>query len=961
MCMKNISCYCLLTGLLFCSCTEKMYEQTNDSVVVRVQQNDGTGANLVRLQVMGDKLIHVSATPERRFADPHSLVVVPQEKRTPFTVTHNGDTVTVSTESVRASVLASTGEVWFTDEDGNMILQENKGGGKTFTPIEVEGTKGYTIRQVFESPDDEAFYGLGQHQSDEFNYKGKNEELFQYNTKVSVPFIVSNKNYGVFLDSYSLCRFGNPNDYLQLGDVFKLYDKDGKEGAITGTYVPSAGSGAKTLVRREDSLYFEHLVREDLSKVVNLPEDFPLYESKVTYEGDIEPSQSGEFKFILYYAGYMTVSIDNKVVVPERWRTAWNPNRYKFSVNLEAGKRVPLKVEWTPDGAVSYSGLRVMSPVDPKEQGKQSWWSEMTPQLDYYFVAGDDMDDVISGYRTLTGKSPIMPKWAMGYWQSREKYNTQEEMLSTLKGFRDRRIPIDNIVLDWNHWPEDAWGSHEFDKARFPDPQMLVDSIHAMHGRMMISVWPKFYTTTEHFREFDEKGWIYRQSVEDSLRDWVGPGYTYGFYDAYSADARKLFWNQMYEHYYPLGIDAWWMDASEPDIHDCTDLQYCKDLCGPTALGPSAEFFNAYALMNAGAIYNGQREADNDRRVFLLTRSGFAGLQRYSTATWSGDIATCWEDMKAQISAGLNFSISGIPYWTMDIGGFSVKSRFVAAQQQWNMTRTENADYKEWRELNTRWFQFGAFCPLYRAHGQYPFREPWEIAPEGHPAYNSIVYYTKLRYNMMPYIYSLAGMTWFEDYTIMRPLVMDFTSDTNVNDIGDQFMFGPAFMVSPVYNYGDRTRKMYFPKCEGWYDFYTGKYQNGGETVEVKAPYERVPLYVRAGSIVPFGEDIQYTDEKPADHIILYVYQGADGDFTLYEDEGVNYNYEKGMYTMIPIEYDDEERTLTIGERQGSYPGMVEERTFTIVPVSRDNARPFSLKTKGIDVKYTGSEQSIKL
>ena len=215
----------------------------------------------------------------------------------------------------------------------------------------------------------------------------------------------------------------------------------------------------------------------------------------------------------------------------------------------------------------------------------------------------------------------------------------------------------------------------------------------------------------------------------------------------------------MYEHYYPLGIDAWWMDASEPNVRDCTDLQYRKDLCGPTALGPSAEFFNAYALMNADAIYNGQRGVDNNKRVFLLTRSGFAGLQRYSTATWSGDIATRWEDMKAQISAGLNFAVSGIPYWTMDIGGFCVENRYVAGQKQWNETKTENADYKEWRELNTRWFQFGAFCPLYRAHGQYPLREPWEIAPEGHPAYKSIVYYTKLRYNLMPYIYSLAGMT----------------------------------------------------------------------------------------------------------------------------------------------------------------------------------------------------------
>lgn len=949
--MKNIF-YCLLPGLLFGACSNKVYEETGDSVIVKVQQKEIGGPRLVRLQVMGDKLIRVSATADSKFADPQSLIVVPQEKQTSFAVVQNGDTIIVSTEEVKASVLASTGEVWFTDRNGELILQENKGGGKKFTPIEVEGTKGYTICQVFESPEDEAFYGLGQHQADEFNYKGKNEELFQYNTKVSVPFVVSNKNYGILLDSYSLCRFGNPNDYSQLNRIFKLYDKTGQEGALTGTYVPKKG---ETLVRREDSIYFENL-----KTIENLPKKLPLMGANVTYEGEIEPAQTGEFKFILYYAGYVKVYLNNELVVPERWRTAWNPNSYKFAAHLEAGKRVPLKIEWQPDGGQSYCGLRALTPVDPKEQGKQSWWSEMTKQLDYYFMAGEDMDDVISGYRTLTGKSPVMPKWAMGFWQSREKYNTQDEMLGALKGFRDRKIPLDNIVLDWNHWPENAWGSHEFDKPRFPDPKAMVDSIHAMHGRMMISVWPKFYVTTEHFKEFDENGWMYQQSVRDSLKDWVGPGYHYGFYDAYDPDARKLFWKQMYEHYYPLGIDAW-MDASEPNVRDCTDLEYRKALCGPTALGSSTEFFNAYALMNAEAIYDGQRGVDNNKRVFLLTRSGFAGLQRYSTATWSGDIGTRWEDMKAQISAGLNFAMSGIPYWTMDIGGFCVENRYVAGQKQWNATKTENADYKEWRELNARWYQFGAFVPLYRAHGQYPFREIWEIAPEGHPAYQSVVYYTKLRYNMMPYIYSLAGMTWFNDYTIMRPLVMDFTADTQVNNIGDQYMFGPSFMVSPVYRYGDRSREIYFPQAEGWYDFYSGKFQPGGERKVIEAPYERIPLYVRAGAIVPFGDDIQYTDEKPADHIRLYIYQGADGKFTLYEDEGVNYNYEQGMYAMIPMKYDEATKTLVIGERQGEFPGMLKERTFTVVTVNKEKAQPFDLNAKGVTVKYNGSEQTLKL
>ena len=573
--MKNIF-YCLLPGLLLGACSNKVYEKTGDSVIVKVQHKETGGPRLVRLQVMGDKLIRVSATADSKFADPQSLIVVPQKKQTSFAVVQNGDTITVSTEEVKASVLASTGEVWFTDKNGELILQENKGGGKTFTPIEVEGTKGYTVCQVFESPEDEAFYGLGQHQADEFNYKGKNEELFQYNTKVSVPFVVSNKNYGILLDSYSFCRFGNPNDYSQLNRIFKLYDKTGQEGALTGTYVPKKG---ETLVRREDSIYFENL-----KTIENLPKKLPLMGAKVTYEGEIEPAQTGEFKFILYYAGYVKVYLNNEPVVPERWRTAWNPNSYKFAAHLEAGKRVPLKIEWQPDGGQSYCGLRALTPVNPEEQGKQSWWSEMTKQLDYYFMAGENMDDVISGYRSLTGKSPVMPKWAMGFWQSREKYNTQEEMLGALKGFRDRKIPLDNIVLDWNHWPENAWGSHEFDKARFPDPKAMVDSIHAMHARMMISVWPKFYVTTEHFKEFDENGWMYQQSVKDSLKDWVGPGYHYGFYDAYDPDARKLFWQQMYEHYYPLGIDAWWMDASEPNVRDCTDLEYRKALCGPTAL-----------------------------------------------------------------------------------------------------------------------------------------------------------------------------------------------------------------------------------------------------------------------------------------------------------------------------------------------------------------------------------------
>jgi alpha-D-xyloside xylohydrolase len=468
----------------------------------------------------------------------------------------------------------------------------------------------------------------------------------------------------------------------------------------------------------------------------------------------------------------------------------------------------------------------------------------------------------------------------------------------------------------------------------------------------MISVWPKFYQTTEHFKEFQSKGWMYMQAIKDSIRDWVGPGYVGSFYDAYSADARKLFWKQMKEHLYTLGIDAWWMDASEPNVRDCTDMPYRKALCGPTALGPSTEYFNAYALMNAEAIYDGQRGTDNNKRVFLLTRSGFAGLQRYSTATWSGDIATRWEDMKAQISAGINFSISGVPYWTMDNGGFCVEKRYEQAKEG-------SEDLNEWRELNVRWHQFGAFVPLFRTHGQFPYRELWNIAPDNHPAYKTMLYYTQLRYRLMPYIYTMAGMSHFNDFTIMRALMMDYSSDKNVLNVSDQYMFGKELMICPVYQYKARTREVYFPKEAGWYNLYNGKYTAGGQKQTVDATYDRMPIYVAAGSILPMGKVIQNTTQAQTD-LTLYVYAGKNGTFSLYEDENTNYNYEKDASATIKFTYDDKNKTVTIADRKGSFKGMAKERNISIILVQQNNPVGIDSPTKEEKtIHYTGSNISV--
>ena len=887
------------------------YLQNGNFLTVQLKQHQNFGPSQIRLQVVSDKIIRVQATAEQSFRNKTSLIILPQSTNVKYQVEEQGDNLVITTAAMRAVLNEATGHISFFDLKGNVLLNEVAQGGKTFKPFTVPDREigvdiakvpetqkhGWSWRALFDSPDNEAFYGLGQHQSEELNMKGKNEDLFQYNTKVSVPFVVSNKNYGILWDSYSYCRWGNPDDYLQLNRAFKLYDKDGKEGQLTGTYVDKNG---QKIVRGEDSIYFEYAMPDgseickqtDKGGIQNLPQGFALNGSKVVYEGYVEAPTNSFYQFILYYAGYMKIYIDGKLVVPERWRTAWNPNSYKFDAPIKQGVKTPIRIEWQPDGDVSYCGLRVAAPRSEAEKNQLSIWSEMSPDMDYYFIAGQNLDEVISGYRTLTGKASVYPKWALGFWQSRERYQSSQDIEENLKKFRDLHIPVDNIVQDWNYWPIDAWGCHNFEKSRYPNPQAMLDSVHAMNGRFMISVWPKFYDTVKNYKELDSKGWMYHQAIKDDIHDWLG--YRGSFYDAYSDGARKMFWRQMDENLYSkykFGIDAWWMDASEPNVRDCTPMWYRKALSGPTALGTSTEYFNAYSIVNADAIYNGQRSVNPNQRVFLLTRSGFAGEQRYSTATWSGDIATRWEDMRAQMTAGLNYSMAGLPFWGMDQGGFCVENRYVAAQQEFDKTGKENADLKEWRELQARWNEFGCFVPLYRTHGQWPTREVWNIAPADHPAYKSIVYYDKLRYRLMPYLYSMTGMVHFKDYTMMRGLVMDFNGDDKIYDIKDQWMFGSALMACPVGEYQKYSRNVYLPKQKGWYDFYTGKHYAGGQTIVADAPYEKIPVFVPEGAILPVGPEMEWSDQKKPELIDLYVYAGKDGEFTIYEDEGTNYNY----------------------------------------------------------------------
>ncbi|MFT3827264.1 MAG: glycoside hydrolase family 31 protein [Chitinophagaceae bacterium] len=924
------------------------YSKLDNGIIVKLKTKSRNGASLVKLQAITDKIIHVTATPLDSFAKTTSLMVT-DEKRNPvkWDVKEGGNSITLYTAAINATVSLETGEVNFTDKAGNPILQESKDEGKTFTPIFVEGESAYKVKQTFVAAPGEAYYGLGQHQQGIMNYRGYQVNLEQYNTEVAVPFLVSSKNYGILWDNYSITRVGDTRQMESLSGL-RLYAADGSEGWLTATYSKKSNPSEILLQRPESSIAYEYL---DAMK--NFPPTIKLGSAVVKWDGSIESGVSGQHKFLFRYAGYAKIWVGGKLVA-NRWRQAWNPGYASFEVDMEKGKKYPITIEWNPDGDESYISLKWLSPLQGNAKNELSFLSESGDQVDYYFVYGNNMDEVISGYRNITGKAPIMPKWAMGLWQSRERYKTQDEIINTVAEFRKRKIPIDNIVLDWSYWKENQWGSQEFDTARFPDPDAMIKDLHEKYNtQFMISVWAKFYEGIPTYKDFDSKGFLYKRNIADQRRDWIGKGYTSTFYDALNPAAREAFWLLLNTKLYKKGIDAWWLDSTEPDIHSNLSAEERKKLMTPTALGNSTRYFNAFALQNAQGVYLGQRKTNPDKRVFILTRSAYAGSQRYAAATWSGDVAARWDDLRDQIPAGINFSMSGIPYWTVDIGGFSVEKRFEKAQGE---------TLEEWREMVTRWYQFGAFCPLFRVHGQFPYREIYNVAPEEHPAYKSMLYYDKLRYRLMPYFYSLAGKTYHDNYTIMRGLIMDFGADEAVKNIGDQYMLGPSFMVNPVYNYKARERDVYLPATTGWYDFYTGEYKTGGQHISAVAPMERMPLFVKEGSIIPAGPELQYSTEKPANVITLYVYTGKDTQFNLYEDENTNYRYEQGAFANIPITYNEQEKTLTIGTREGAFDGMLQKRTFRIVWVTKNKATSFDPdKSTAQALQYTGKEQKIRI
>lgn len=584
--------------------------------------------------------------------------------------------------------------------------------------------------------------------------------------------------------------------------------------------------------------------------------------------------------------------------------------------------------------------------------------SEVGECIDYYFMYGASADGVIAQIRELTGQAPMYPLWSYGFFQSRERYKSQKETMEVVDKYRELGVPLDCIIQDWQYWgPDSNWNSMNFDNPEFPEPQKMIDHIHKKNAKIMISIWASFGQDTKQYKDLKAMNALF------DFITWPRNGGVRA-YDVYNPEARKLFTDYLNKGLTSKGIDGWWTDSTEPDHLDAED----KDFDIPTAMGTYRSVVNAYPLMANKGVYENQRNYTSDKRALLLTRSAFAGQQRYATNIWSGDIRSTWEVLKKQVPTGLNFSLTGIPYWNTDIGGFFL----------WDY-EGEVAN-KAYQELYTRWFQYATFTTMQRSHGSGVSKEIYNLGKKGDWSYDSEEKYINLRYALLPYIYSTAWQVTNNASSMMRALYMDFNTDTNVHNIGNEYMFGKSFLVAPVTdpmyvsstenkwknpkeNFSTiKTQNVYLPEGSKWFDFWTGETLNGGQTVQKEVPIDIIPLYIRAGSIVPFGPKVQYSTQKNWDNLEVRIYPGTDGEFVMYEDENDNYNYEKGLYSTIKFEWNDATQTLTIGDRNGAFPGMLKSRTFNLILVDAKNGIGSQQSDKFTKkISYNGKAKKVKL
>lgn len=808
-----------------------------------------TDEGVLVIQVLADRILRTVFTREEACTAPETnspMIVSQPDRDVEWSVTERDERLTLHTDELGVEVAKDGCALTWRDADGTRLVGEPPEGGKAIRPVDVADMAGENAASPLETLDrdaysttlelefaaDEAIYGLGQHDDGIADYRGEHQYLYQHNTKVSMPAIVSTRGYGMLWDTYSLATFHDDQH---------------------GSYV----------------------------------------------------------------------------------------------------------------------------------------WTECDDELDYYFVYGPEFDEIVSGFRRLTGSATMLPRWSYGYVQSKERYESQDELLEVVDEYRDREVPLDAIVQDWQYWPDSKpgdpnfeewggpdgdwgrWGQKSFEPSRFPDPDALTEELHRKNVRLMISIWPNTLVGPDH-EELAAAGHL----LDDT--DLTAPDNERHYYDVFSEAARELYWAQAKTGLFDHGIDAWWADSTEPynpdwGLEEPLEPEQRLRLITDTykrVFDPG--FVNAYSLFQAKGIYEGQRSTTDEKRVLNLTRSGYPGQQRYGAITWSGDVEATWDRLAKQIADGLQFTTTGNPRWTLDIGGFFVHDN-TDEEFYANGAFDDGHEDEGYRELYTRWFQFGTFLPMCRSHGTNTPREIWRFGDPGDRTYDTIERFIELRYRLVPYIYSLAGWETHRNYTMFRHLAFEFREDETVHDVADQFMCGPSFMVCPItepmyFGPGSepldgraKARDVYLPAGTEWYDFWTGHHYEGGQWILADAPLEKMPLFVSAGSIVPMGPVVQHTGETIHAPWQLRVYSGRDGSFELYEDAGDGYAYENGEYATTRIQWDDATGELTIDDREGSFPELIEERSFELVVVEDGVGTGVERADPCETVTYRGDATAVEL
>jgi alpha-D-xyloside xylohydrolase len=785
--------------------------------------------------------------------------------------------VEVKCKNAAVTIDKQTGNLSFTDQSGKTILSETVGSRK-LTAGTVMGEPCFAAEQSFESPADEFIFGLGQFQDGHFNLKGITRRLTQVNSQIAIPFIYSSKGYGLLWHQYGLTDFNPADNFI-------------------------------TLVKQEKSAG-----NEQMAEVTTTSGTQKVSQNQSLYTGKFTVPQDGEYSVFMDLGDMGNrhfVVIDGNTCLDQN--NMWLPPTAGARLNLKAGEH-DVQLICKSDNKPTLSWKLI--------DHTTTFRSPNAKMLDYVVFTGS-ADEVIASYRNLSGNAPMLPRWAYGFWQCRERYTSGKHLVETVKEFRKRNYPMDVIVQDWQYWGNRGWGVPQFDTVNYANPKGFIKELHDLNSHFSVSIWSNPDKNSALGKEYVAKNLF----IPDTK--WL---------DYFSPETRKEYWNALKINMFDNGVDSWWMDAVEPENDALKGTR--------TYLGVGDFYRLTYPLMVSQAVYEGQREASSGKRVCILTRSAFLGQQRYGVINWSGDIGGNWDTYKRQIVAGLNYTISGLPYWTTDIGGF------------FRPGPTQYEDEK-YQELLIRWYQWGAFNPIFRIHGYMTETEPWKF---GQTVEDNMHKMLNLRYHLLPYIYSEAWQVTNSGSTMMRPMVMDFNGDTEAVKQSYQFMFGKAFLVAPITEAGSIQRTVYLPKSVDWYDFWTGKQIKGGQTVTAEAPLDRIPLFVKAGSILPIGPIVQYSGEKTNEPLEIRVFGGANGEFTLYEDEGDSYNYEKGAFSILTFNWNDAKKTLTFGELKGSYTGMPADRKFNIVLVTKSKGTGIDKVEKfDKEVVYSGKKSVVKL